>query len=141
MYGKTKTWRSKEWLAVVHKVPCIHCGSPDVQAAHYNLSKGKGIKASDATASALCMTQHMAIDQGKRMARSDRRGYLAYALVATVGQLLARKYVIVDELATAHSYAKLAKDAIENDDFEDAAEWCIAAIEGGLITVNTARLI
>jgi hypothetical protein len=141
MYGKTKTWRSAEWLAVVHRVPCVHCGNPQVQAAHFNLGKGKGLKASDATASALCMAQHMEIDQGRQLARQDRREYLAWALVATVGQLLARQYVIVDEPATALAYKQWAEQAIESDDFEAAAEWCIAAIESFTITPNTARLI
>lgn len=67
-------YRSLDLLAAVRNLPCVHCGVIGVQAAHSNRlihGKAKGIKASDAAIMALCVTEHMALDNGKKYSKRD----------------------------------------------------------------------
>ena len=68
-------FRSQKLLKAVRECPCMHCGVEDgtVAAAHSNMQKGMGIKASDALVAPLCFTCHRELDQGKDLTRDQRR--------------------------------------------------------------------
>lgn len=77
------TFRSEKLRRYVSSLPCVHCGSIDVQAAHRNQGKGMGLKASDGLLAALCWREHARIDQGKDLTRAERRFVLDHYIVET----------------------------------------------------------
>lgn len=84
--------RSRKLLNAIKTLDCQHCGARGPsdpahsnQAAH---GKGKGIKASDVYAAALCRADHDAIDQGSRLSHDDRVTLWTNAWRKTVRELL-----------------------------------------------------
>lgn len=77
------TYRNEKLRRYVASMPCVHCGSIDVQAAHRNQGKGIGIKASDGLLAAICWREHARIDQGKDLTRAERRFVLDRYIVDT----------------------------------------------------------
>lgn len=87
---KPVTYRSEKHLARVRKLPCVDCGRVgETQAAHMNLGKGQGIKASDAALMALCVTCHARLDQGGQMTKAERRAY--------EWEMVAKTYIALQE--------------------------------------------
>lgn len=87
--------RSPRLMQAYRRIPCQHCGIDDgtVCGAHSNLAehgKGRGIKASDNRAASLCHRCHMAVDQGRCMARAERVQVWTLAHVKTVLELVRR---------------------------------------------------
>lgn len=70
------TFRSEPLRRYVASLPCVHCGSIDVQAAHRNQGKGMGLKVSDGLIAALCWREHARIDQGRDLSRDERRALM-----------------------------------------------------------------
>lgn len=88
--SKPVTFRSEKHLARVRKLPCVDCGKwGETQAAHMNLGKGQGIKASDAATASLCVDCHRRLDQGGTMTRAERRAY--------EWEMVARTYIALME--------------------------------------------
>ena len=137
-YFKTPTWRSRDWLSVVHRIPCVTCGYHEVQAAHANRGKAKGMKTSDATAAALCMRCHVEIDSGTSLVRAQRRALHDEALVSTFAQLLMHGYVKVCDV-DAQAFHEAALDALEASDYELCAKLVVHLIESGQATINKAK--
>lgn len=86
--------RSRPLLNAIKALPCQHCGAAGPsdpahsnQAAH---GKGKGIKASDIYAAALCRHDHHEIDQGSRLSQDERLALWTKAWRKTVRELLRR---------------------------------------------------
>ena len=86
--------RSRPLLDAIKALPCQHCGAAGPsdpahsnQAAH---GKGKGIKASDIYAAALCRHDHNEIDQGSRLTQDERVALWTAAWRKTVRELLRR---------------------------------------------------
>ena len=86
--------RSRRLLDAIKALPCQHCGAAGPsdpahsnQAAH---GKGKGIKASDIYAAALCRHDHHEIDQGSRLTQDERVALWTAAWRKTVRELLRR---------------------------------------------------
>jgi len=86
--------RSRPLLNAIKALPCQHCGAAGPsdpahsnQAAH---GKGKGIKASDVYAAALCRHDHHEIDQGSRLSQDERVILWTAAWKATVRELVKR---------------------------------------------------
>lgn len=101
-YKKNLYWRSKEHLKAVAELPCMRCGREGyTQAAHSNQlehGKGRGIKASDQYAAALCMACHFQIDMGNKLSKQERRDEWNRAWERTVAELKERKrWVFKDE--------------------------------------------
>lgn len=92
-FQKTQYVRSRQLLQAIAALPCQHCGRHGMtQAAHSNESahgKGRGIKASDIYAAALCCYCHAELDQGKRWSREERVTVWSDAWRKTVRLLLA----------------------------------------------------
>ncbi len=84
------TFRSERLRRYVATLYCVHCGSADVQAAHRNQGKGIGCKVSDGLVAALCHYEHARIDQGKDLARDERRQLMDAYIVATYHQAFLR---------------------------------------------------
>lgn len=79
---KKLTFRSDALRGLVVKLPCMKCGIEGyTQAAHMNLGKGGGIKASDAALAALCGDRpgmrgcHALLDQGGKLPKAERRAF------------------------------------------------------------------
>ena len=70
------TFRSEALRRYVACMPCVHCGSIDVQAAHRNQGKGMGLKVSDGLIAALCWREHSRIDSGRDLSRDERRALM-----------------------------------------------------------------
>lgn len=86
--------RSRPLLNAIKALPCQHCGAAGPsdpahsnQAAH---GKGKGIKASDVYAAALCRHDHHEIDQGSRLSQDERVILWTAAWRKTVRELVKR---------------------------------------------------
>lgn len=84
--------RSRPLLNAIKTLDCQHCGARGPsdpahsnQAAH---GKGKGVKASDVFAAALCRADHDAIDQGSRLTHDERVTLWTNAWRKTVRELL-----------------------------------------------------
>lgn len=97
---KLLTFRSEDLRRAVASLPCMRCGVwGHTQAAHMNLGKGGGIKASDAALAALCCDRpgtrgcHAMLDQGGKMEKLERRAFeiemvaLTYIALAERGLL------------------------------------------------------
>lgn len=93
-YLKQDTHRSKPWLRAVASIPCVLCGSEDVQAAHRNEGKGMGLKVDDCWTAALCIKHHTEIDQGKTMSREEKRELMDRAILLTIQQLARQGKVV-----------------------------------------------
>lgn len=91
-YPKTEYIRSRQLLMAVASLPCQHCGRHGMtQAAHSNQSihgKGRGIKASDIYAAALCCYCHAELDQGKKWDQEQKATVWGDAWRKTVRTLL-----------------------------------------------------
>lgn len=84
--------RSRPLLNAIKTLDCQHCGARGPsdpahsnQAAH---GKGRGVKASDVFAAALCRADHDAIDQGSRLSHDERVTLWTNAWRKTVRELL-----------------------------------------------------
>lgn len=89
-------YRDDDLRAVVAALPCVRCGSHQVQAAHSNLpqhGKGKSLKASDAAIMALCIACHAELDQGSHMTREERQALTFESISATYIQLMELGYL------------------------------------------------
>ena len=86
--------RSRPLLNAIKALPCQHCGAgAPSDPAHSNQAahgKGKGIKASDIYAAALCRHDHHEIDQGSRLTQDERVALWTAAWRKTVRELLRR---------------------------------------------------
>jgi hypothetical protein len=86
--------RSRPLLDAIKALPCQHCGAAGPSdPAHSNQAthgKGKGIKASDVFAAALCRHHHNEIDQGSRLTQDERVALWTAAWRKTVRELLRR---------------------------------------------------
>ena len=86
--------RSRPLLDAIKALPCQHCGAAGPSdPAHSNRAthgKGKGIKASDIYAAALCRHDHNEIDQGSRLSQDERVALWTAAWRKTVRELLRR---------------------------------------------------
>lgn len=86
--------RSRPLLNAIKTLECQHCGaSGPSDPAHSNQGvhgKGKGVKASDVFAAALCRHDHNEIDQGSRLTQDERVTLWTNAWRKTVRELLKR---------------------------------------------------
>ncbi|MET3133600.1 hypothetical protein AAKU55_003890 [Oxalobacteraceae bacterium GrIS 1.11] len=99
-------FRSRAYLALVRCVPCVCCGMPGItQAAHSNqlkFGKGRGLKASDASAMALCGTSHgragchATHDHGGKLSKAEWKAFENQNIVATVVALLQLGHLVGD---------------------------------------------
>lgn len=84
--------RSRKLLDAIKTLACQNCGAPaPSDPAHSNQQahgKGKGIKASDVFAAALCRQCHHEIDQGHRLSYAERIDLWSSAWRKTVAALL-----------------------------------------------------
>ena len=88
-------YRNQKLLETVREFECALCGAEDgtVVAAHSNQlrdGKGKGIKAHDHRIAALCFRCHMAIDQGHRINKQEKKAMWEEAHRKTIGFLFER---------------------------------------------------
>ena len=58
MIPKEDRVRSEAYRRMVASLPCKICGNPEVQAAHPNANKAKGMKACDLLCFPLCVRHH-----------------------------------------------------------------------------------
>lgn len=81
--------KNRAWLEAVAQIPyCVLCGSTEsLQVAHRNQGKGMGLKAPDVLTARLCQSCHHEIDNGKRMAKDERRALMDRAIVETLEHL------------------------------------------------------
>ena len=96
-FPKKLTYRSEPLRRAVAQLPCMKCGiSGYTQAAHMNLGKGGGIKASDAAIAALCCDRpgvrgcHAMLDQGGKLLKLERRAFEIEMVALTYIALLER---------------------------------------------------
>lgn len=94
---KLLTFRSEDLRRAVTLLPCMNCGVERyTQAAHMNLGKGQGMKASDAALAALCSDRpgmrgcHALLDQGGIFTKEERRAF-EYEMVAKTYIALAER--------------------------------------------------
>ena len=85
-------YRNKRLLELLRESPCQHCGRKDgtIVAAHSNQlrdGKGRGIKAHDYRAAALCYGCHMELDQGTSLSRMGRELMWINAHIKTISAL------------------------------------------------------
>lgn len=86
--------RSRQLLNAIKTLECQHCGARGPSdPAHSNQSvhgKGKGVKASDVYAAALCRHDHNEIDRGSKLTQDERVTLWTNAWRKTVRELLKR---------------------------------------------------
>ena len=88
---RQQPYRSRKWLAAVHKIEsCVLCGAYGVQAAHRNQGKGMSQKTDDCLTAALCPSCHSALDNGREYSRDERRSILDGAILKTISELARR---------------------------------------------------
>jgi hypothetical protein len=94
---KVLTFRSEHLRRAVVQLPCMKCGiEGHTQAAHMNLGKGGGIKASDAALAALCCDRpgvrgcHALLDQGGKLPKLERRAFEVEMVAKTYIALVER---------------------------------------------------
>lgn len=85
-------YRNKKLLGLARDQACVMCGSQDgtVVSAHSNLpehGKGMGLKADDSMIAWLCHRCHSELDQGKGMARAEKRDYTLTAICRTYREM------------------------------------------------------
>jgi hypothetical protein len=98
MFPKHPPLRSEDWKEAVRSLGyCVRCNTIcRPQCAHRNEGKGAGMKCSDAACAALCPICHREIDQGKGMARDERRAELDRCIVLTHIALADRGVLMVN---------------------------------------------
>ena len=100
MRAKFQYWRSKKHLKNVASLPCQHCGlDGQTQAAHSNMAvhgKGRGIKASDVFAAALCFACHHELDAGHSLTKEQKQKLFFDALKSTWIELQKRDLILID---------------------------------------------
>jgi hypothetical protein len=86
------TFRSRKLLDACRLLPCSHCGAEDgtVVAAHGTRGKGMALKAPDHQIASLCYACHMALDQGSKMSKEERREMWTEAHLRTIAALFER---------------------------------------------------
>jgi hypothetical protein len=101
-FPKQLTFRSESLRRAVAKLPCMKCGVWGyTQAAHMNLGKGGGIKATDAALAALCCDRlgvrgcHSLLDQGGKLPKLERRQFEIEMVVLTYVALIERGLLVV----------------------------------------------
>ncbi len=133
--GQPSIWRSDAYLALVRSLPCSACGThSNTQAAHSNslaFGKGRGIKASDASAMPLCGPQflrpgcHAVFDQGWSMSKRQRKEFEDYHICKTISCLIdSGRLIAIDKLP--------AIDCGLNE----MASHLVAMIESGELKIN-----
>lgn len=95
---ESSIFRSDAYLALVRTIPCVMCGIQHLtQAAHSNqlaFGKARGMKASDASAMALCASTqerngcHAVHDQGGKLSKAEWKAVEYQNIVATVMTLM-----------------------------------------------------
>jgi hypothetical protein len=100
MRQKFQYFRSKKHLKNVASLPCQHCGlEGQTQAAHSNMAvhgKGRGIKASDVFAAALCFACHHDLDAGHSLTKEQKQKMFFAALKSTWIELQKRGLILID---------------------------------------------
>jgi hypothetical protein len=100
MRQKFQYFRSKKHLKNVASLPCQHCGlEGQTQAAHSNMAvhgKGRGIKASDVFAAALCFACHHDLDAGHSLTKEQKQKMFFDALKSTWIELQKRDLILID---------------------------------------------
>jgi len=91
-------YRNPKLLEACRQLPCQLCEIEDgtVVAAHSNQladGKGRGIKAPDYRVASLCFNCHMALDQGNKLTKEQRREFWEVAHRRTIGELFERGLV------------------------------------------------
>ncbi|WP_338509146.1 hypothetical protein [Burkholderia gladioli] len=96
-FPKVLTFRSEDLRRLVVTLPCMNCGvERHTQAAHMNLGKGMGLKASDAAIAALCADRpgirgcHSLLDQGGALTFDERRQFEIEMVALTYIALMER---------------------------------------------------
>lgn len=127
-YLKTPIFRSEALRRAVADLECVNCGRErNSQAAHANLGKGMGIKASDARIAALCAELcHPMLDQSGAMTKEERREFEALMIARTLIRLIERGALRFDA-------AKL------NEEPEAVMSVLVGLVEGGVLVVDTKR--
>jgi hypothetical protein len=123
---KRGNYRNLELLAKVRTLPCVHCGVIGAQAAHGNrlvYGKAKGMKASDAAIMALCVTEHMAIDNGTKYKKAELEKLQAAYIVKT--------YIALEQ----EGYLKIPPEILKLGLAEDVALGLIKAQEEGRLKI------
>jgi len=83
------TANQKRWFEAIHGLEtCSLCGRFGVQASHRNQGRGLGQKSADHLIAAICMHDHMEIDNGKTMTKEERRAAWNAAYVDTIDRLI-----------------------------------------------------
>lgn len=92
-----QTFRSEDLRRAVADLECVACGRVGfTQAAHGNVGKGAGKKASDAAIMALCGSGHgfrgchALLDQGGAMQKEERRAWEYEMIARTYIRLMER---------------------------------------------------
>jgi len=93
-------YRNKRLLELLRESPCQHCGRRDgtIVAAHSNQlrdGKGRGIKAHDYRAAALCYSCHMELDQGSKLSKDERVELWEDAHRKTIGWLFENDHIVI----------------------------------------------
>lgn len=103
IFPKPATYRDPRLRELVAQLPCVNCGIEGrTQAAHLNIGKGMGTKASDAAIAALCFSGidwqgcHESYDQGRDMSREERRAFGYRVVALTYVALLERGWLTID---------------------------------------------
>lgn len=100
MRQKFQYFRNKKHLQNVASLPCQHCGlEGQTQAAHSNMAihgKGRGIKASDVFAAALCFACHHDLDAGHSLTKDQKQKMFFDALKSTWIELQKRDLILID---------------------------------------------
>jgi predicted RNA-binding Zn-ribbon protein involved in translation (DUF1610 family) len=130
-------FRSEPYLAAVRSLLCVKCGIARLtEAAHSNqlrFGKGRSVKASDATAMALCKTIpgrvgcHALHDQGGKLSKAEWQAFEYWAITMTVVAL-----ILQGKLA---GYDGALMSIPETTDHEDAAVFLVGLIESGQLRV------
>lgn len=81
---RTPVIRDRDWLSVVHSIPCVHCGNPEVQAAHRDYGKGGSQKTDDCATAALCAVEHHELTDGTKYSRDEKRALMDRYIVDTL---------------------------------------------------------
>lgn len=133
--GQSSIWRSDAYLALVRSLPCVCCGiHGQTQAAHSNslaFGKGRGMKASDASAMPLCGPLflrpgcHAELDQGRSMSKVQRKQFEDQHICKTI-------YDLIDDGRL------IAADKLPALDcrLDEMAAHMVAMIESGELKIN-----
>ena len=97
MSYKTSGYRSEEFRRAVASLSCQACGAEGMtQAAHSNQisdGKGMGMKATDVSCMALCVSCHRALDQGGHMNKEERHQFEMQMNLKTLRALFTEGHV------------------------------------------------